>query len=48
LDLEAADLEPVQGLGPGLAGPVVVHATLGRLVLGGVQGPEALLEAGGV
>jgi hypothetical protein len=48
LDLEAAGLEPVQGLRPGLAGPVVGHATFGGVVLGGVQGPEALLEAGGV
>src|SRR5438105_5010896 len=47
-DLDAAWPEPLHGVRPGAAGPVVDGDALGRPVLGGVQGAEALTEPGGV
>ena len=41
-------LHLIQGMFPGAFRPVVAHDAFGRPVLGGVQGPEALVEAGGV
>src|SRR5580658_1130039 len=47
-NLDAARSELVQCVCPGLAGPVVAGDALGGPVLGGVEGPEARAELGGV
>ena len=48
MELDAVRLDVVQRLLPPALWPVVARDPVGRPVLGGVERPEAVVEAGGV